>query len=427
MGEILERIFHMTALDSLIDQPQFLIMYALAFLLLYLGIKKEFEPLLLVPIAFGVLIANFPGGNMGVLAAVDQVVNGVTYHNVITLADGSIWADANGVPYNIYEVGLPQIAHDLGIMNFLYYALIKSGLLPPIIFMGVGALTDFGPMLRNLKLAIFGAGAQFGIFAVLLVACNFFTLQEAGSLAIIGGADGPTAIFTTIKLAPQLLGPIAIAAYSYMALVPVILPLVVKLTCSEKELKINMKQQDKLYPSKTEFKNMRALKIIFPIATTTIVAIIVPDAVALVGMLMFGNLIKEIGNNTSRIFDAASNAIMNSATIFLGLCVGATLTVDAFLNWQTIGIVAGGFLAFGFSIFGGIMLVKLMNLFSKKKINPLIGATGLSAVPMASRVANTIALKYDKTNHVLNYCMSSNVAGVIGSAVAAGILIAFLG
>lgn len=417
----------MTALDSLIDQPQFLIMYALAFLLLYLGIKKEFEPLLLVPIAFGVLIANFPGGNMGVLAAVDQVVNGVTYHNVITLADGSIWADANGVPYNIYEVGLPQIAHDLGIMNFLYYALIKSGLLPPIIFMGVGALTDFGPMLRNLKLAIFGAGAQFGIFAVLLVACNFFTLQEAGSLAIIGGADGPTAIFTTIKLAPHLLGPIAIAAYSYMALVPVILPLVVKLTCSEKELKINMKQQDKLYPSKTEFKNMRALKIIFPIATTTIVAIIVPDAVALVGMLMFGNLIKEIGNNTSRIFDAASNAIMNSATIFLGLCVGATMTVDAFLNWQTIGIVAGGFLAFGFSIFGGILLVKLMNLFSKKKINPLIGATGLSAVPMASRVANTIALKYDKTNHVLNYCMSSNVAGVIGSAVAAGILIAFLG
>ena len=427
MGEILDRIFHMTALDSLIDQPQFLIMYALAFLLLYLGIKKEFEPLLLVPIAFGVLIANFPGGNMGVLAAVDQVVNGVTYHNVITLADGSIWADANGVPYNIYEVGLPQIAHDLGIMNFLYYALIKSGLLPPIIFMGVGALTDFGPMLRNLKLAIFGAGAQFGIFAVLLVACNFFTLQEAGSLAIIGGADGPTAIFTTIKLAPHLLGPIAIAAYSYMALVPVILPLVVKLTCSEKELKINMKQQDKLYPSKTEFKNMRALKIIFPIATTTIVAIIVPDAVALVGMLMFGNLIKEIGNNTSRIFDAASNAIMNSATIFLGLCVGATMTVDAFLNWQTIGIVAGGFLAFGFSIFGGILLVKLMNLFSKKKINPLIGATGLSAVPMASRVANTIALKYDKTNHVLNYCMSSNVAGVIGSAVAAGILIAFLG
>ncbi|MBQ4032563.1 MAG: sodium ion-translocating decarboxylase subunit beta, partial [Paludibacteraceae bacterium] len=264
-------------------------------------------------------------------------------------------------------------------------------------------------------------------FAVLLVASQFFTMQEAGSLAIIGGADGPTAIFTTLKLAPHLLGPIAIAAYSYMALVPVIIPLVVKLTCTKKELMINMKEQDKLYPNKQEFKNMKVLKIVFPIAVTTIVAIIVPDAVALVGMLMFGNLIKEIGANTSRLFDAASNGIMNAATIFLGLSVGATMTVEAFLNWTTIGIVFGGFLAFGFSIFGGIMLVKIMNLFTKKKINPLIGATGLSAVPMASRVANDIALKYDSKNHVLNYCMSSNVAGVIGSAVAAGILISFLG
>jgi oxaloacetate decarboxylase beta subunit len=335
--------------------------------------------------------------------------------------------DGVEVAKNVYEMSLPEIAHDLGIMNFLYYALIKSGLLPPIIFMGVGALTDFGPMLRNLKLAIFGAGAQFGIFSVLLVACNFFTMKEAASLAIIGGADGPTAIFTTIKLAPHLLGPIAIAAYSYMALVPVIVPLVVKLTCSKKELMINMKEQDKLYPNKQEFKNMRALKIIFPIAVTTIVAIIVPDAVSLVGMLMFGNLVKEIGSNTSRLFDAASNTIMNAATIFLGLSVGATMTVDAFLNLQTIGIVAGGFCAFGFSIFGGILLAKIYNLFSKKKINPLIGATGLSAVPMASRVANDVALKYDPRNHVLNYCMSSNVAGVIGSAVAAGILISFLG
>ncbi len=407
---IFEKIYDMTALGALIDQPQFLIMYALAFLLLYLGIKKGYEPLLLIPIAFGVLIANFPGGDMGVVSP-----------------DGQGMVPVNGEMKNIYEMSLPEIAHDLGIMNFLYYALIKSGLLPPIIFMGVGALTDFGPMLRNLKLAIFGAGAQFGIFAVLLVACNFFDMKEAASLAIIGGADGPTAIFTTIKLAPHMLGPIAIAAYSYMALVPVIVPLVVKLTCSKKELMINMKEQDKLYPSKTEFKNMSALKIIFPIATTTVVAIIVPSAVPLVGMLMFGNLIKEVGSSTARIFDAASNAIMNSATIFLGLCVGATMTVDAFLNWQTIGIVAGGFLAFGFSIFGGIMLAKIYNLFSKKKVNPLIGATGLSAVPMASRVANDIALKYDPRNHVLNYCMSSNVSGVIGSAVAAGILIAFLG
>lgn len=414
MGDIFSKIYGMTALDAIIDQPSFLIMYALAFVLLYLGIKKEFEPLLLVPIAFGVLIANFPGGGMGVLGADGE---GLVHY----VKDGV------EVAKNVYEMSLPEIAHDLGIMNFLYYALIKSGLLPPIIFMGVGALTDFGPMLRNLKLAIFGAGAQFGIFSVLLVACNFFTMKEAASLAIIGGADGPTAIFTTIKLAPHLLGPIAIAAYSYMALVPVIVPLVVKLTCSKKELMINMKEQDKLYPNKQEFKNMRALKIIFPIAVTTIVAIIVPDAVSLVGMLMFGNLVKEIGSNTSRLFDAASNTIMNAATIFLGLSVGATMTVDAFLNLQTIGIVAGGFCAFGFSIFGGIMLAKIYNLFSKKKINPLIGATGLSAVPMASRVANDVALKYDPRNHVLNYCMSSNVAGVIGSAVAAGILISFLG
>ncbi len=416
MEEILEKIYGMTAIGAIIDQPQFLIMYALAFLLLYLGIKKEFEPLLLIPIAFGVLIANFPGGGMGVIAADSQ--------GMVPIGIGP---DGQQILKNVYEMSLPEIAHELGIMNFLYYALIKTGFLPPIIFMGVGALTDFGPMLRNLKLAIFGAGAQFGIFAVLLVACNFFTLPQAASLAIIGGADGPTAIFTTIKLAPELLAPIAIAAYSYMALVPVILPLVVKLTCSEKELKINMKEQDKLYPNKTEIKNMKALKIIFPIATTTVVAIIVPDAVSLVGMLMFGNLLKEIGSNTSRIFDAASNTIMNSATIFLGLSVGATMTVEAFLNLQTIGIVVGGFLAFGFSIFGGILLVKIMNLFSKKKINPLIGATGLSAVPMASRVANDIALKYDPRNHVLNYCMSSNVSGVIGSAVAAGILISFLG
>ena len=414
MGEILNKIYEMTAIGSIVADPRFLIMYALAFVLLYLGIKKEFEPLLLVPIAFGVLIANFPGGGMGVLGADGE---GMVHY----------MKDGVEVAKNVYEMSLPEIAHDLGIMNLIYYALIKSGLLPPIIFMGVGALTDFGPMLRNLKLAIFGAGAQFGIFAVLLVASQFFTLQEAGSLAIIGGADGPTAIFTTLKLAPHLLAPIAIAAYSYMALVPVIIPLVVKLTCSKKELMINMKEQDKLYPSKTEFKNMRALKIIFPIAVTTIVAIIVPDAVSLVGMLMFGNLIKEIGANTSRLFETASNGIMNAATIFLGLSVGATMTVDAFLNFQTLGIVAGGFLAFGFSIFGGILLVKVMNLFSKKKINPLVGATGLSAVPMASRVANDIALKYDPKNHVLNYCMSSNVAGVIGSAVAAGILISFLG
>ena len=405
----------MTAFSDIIAaNGTYLVMYLLAFVLLYLGIVKHFEPLLLIPIAFGVLIANFPGGDMGVYQADEagRIVN----------AEGKVLAE------NIWEMSLPQIAHDLGLMNFLYYMLIKTGFLPPVIFMGVGALTDFGPMLRNLRLSIFGAAAQMGIFAVLIiaVASGQFNIKEAASLGIIGGADGPTAIFTTIKLAPHLLAPIAIAAYSYMALVPVIIPLVVKMLCSEKELKINMKEQDKLYHSGQKMKNEKVIKIIFPIAVTTIVALLVPSAVSLIGMLMFGNLLKEIGSDTSRLFDTISNSIMNTATVFLGLCVGATMTVQAFLNWTTIGIVVGGFFAFGLSIASGICMVKITNLFSKKKINPLIGATGLSAVPMASRVCNEISTKYDPKNHVLNYCMSSNVSGVIGSAVAAGVLISFL-
>lgn len=412
MGDILDRLYEMTAISNIAENPSFLLMYLIAFGLLYLGIVKKYEPLLLVPIAFGVLIANFPGGEMGVIQT-DAA-------GMVTLADGTV--------RSIWDMPLHDIAHEFGIMNYLYYGLIKTGLLPPIIFMGVGALTDFGPMLRNLKLAIFGAAAQFGIFAVLIVSLMLgFTPQEAASLGIIGGADGPTAIFTTIKLAPHLLGPIAIAAYSYMALVPVIIPLVVKLTCTKKELMINMKEQDKLYPPKGEIKNMRALKIIFPIAVTTIVAIFVPTAVPLVGMLMFGNLVKEIGADTSRLFNVASNGLMNAATIFLGLCVGATMTAEAFLTFQTLGIVVGGFCAFALSIASGIFMVKIFNLFSKKKINPLIGATGLSAVPMASRVCNGISTKYDPKNHVLNYCMASNISGVIGSAVAAGVLISFLG
>ncbi|MDR1403183.1 MAG: sodium ion-translocating decarboxylase subunit beta [Tannerellaceae bacterium] len=411
MKEIAGNLYEMTAFGSIIAQPQFLVMYLLGFVLLYLGIKKQYEPLLLVPIAFGVLLANFPGGDMGVIQA-DE--NGMVC--------------IHGVVKNIWETPLHEIAHEMGLMNFLYYMLIKTGFLPPIIFMGVGALTDFGPMLRNLRLSIFGAAAQLGIFAVLLVAILMgFTPKEAASLGIIGGADGPTAIFTTIKLAPHLLGPIAIAAYSYMALVPVIIPLVVNLLCTKKELCINMKEQEKTYPSDVKINNIRVLKIIFPIAITVVVALFVPSAVPLIGMLMFGNLIKEIGATTSRLHDAISNSIMNTATVFLGLCVGATMTVEAFLNLTTIGIVIGGFLAFALSIAGGILMVKLMNLFVKKKINPLIGATGLSAVPMASRVANEIALKYDQKNHVLQYCMASNISGVIGSAVAAGVLISFLG
>lgn len=401
--DILEKLYQMTAFGDLAAQPSILIMLALAFGLLYLGIKRQYEPLLLVPIGFGLLIANFPGGGMAVIPAIND-----------------------SAP--ILKATVVELAKDYGIMNMLYYTLIKTGLLPPIIFLGVGALTDFGPMFRNLRLAFFGAAAQIGIFSVLIAAFLMgFSLKESASLGIIGGADGPTAIYTTILLAPHLLGPIAIAAYSYMALVPVIIPLVVRFTVSEKELKINMKQQDRNFPNKLKIKNMRAVKIIFPILLVTIVSLLVPSSVPLVGMLLFGNLIKEIGSDTKRLSSTASNGIMNTATIFLGLTVGATMTADAFLNFQTIAIIVGGFIAFVFSITGGILAVKAYNLFAQKKINPLIGATGLSAVPMASRVANEIALEHDPTNHLLQYAMASNISGVIGSAVAAGVLITFLG
>ena len=391
----------MTAFGELFSQPLTILMLLLALFLLYLGIKKKYEPLLLVPIAFGVLLANFPGGNMAVISASEAP--------------------------DIVHMTIIEIAKDYGIMNMLYYTLIKTGLLPPLIFLGVGAMTDFGPMLRNLRLAFFGAAAQIGIFTVMITAVFIgYELNEAAALGIIGGADGPTAIYTAIILAPHLLGPIAIAAYSYMALVPVIIPFVVKLSVSKKELAINMKQQDKLYPSKRKIKDLKTLKIIFPIVLATLVALLVPSSVPLVGMLLFGNLIKEIGPDTQRLFTAASETIMNTATIFLGLTVGATMTAKSFLNPDTLFIVVGGFVAFAISILGGIMAVKLYNVFNKKKINPLIGATGLSAVPMASRVANEIALRVDPKNHILQYAMSSNISGVIGSAVAAGVLISFL-
>lgn len=402
MGDVFSSLFEMTAFGVLDFKT--VIMWIIAFVLLYLGIWKEYEPLLLVPIGFGVLLANLPGAGLGIVDA-----------SAVQYADGSY-------------MNLPEIASEYGIMNFLYYSLIKTGLLPPIIFMGVGALTDFGPMLRNLKLSFFGGAAQLGIFSVLIGAVLIgFSLNEAGSLAIIGGADGPTAIYTTIKLAPHLLGPIAIAAYSYMALVPVIIPMVANLLMTEKEFKIHMRNMDKLYPPKHEIKHLKVVKIVFPIVLGVVVAVFVPSSAPLLGMLLFGNLVKEIGTSTSRLAEAASGPIMNAATIFLGLCVGATMTADVFLSAQTLGIVVGGFLAFAISVAGGILGVKVYNMFSHKKINPLIGATGLSAVPMASRVANEMALKHDKSNHILQYCMASNVSGVIGSAIAAGVLISFLG
>ena len=393
---IFEKIFQMTGFPAILSEPGFLIMIGISLFILFLGIVKKYEPLLLVPIGFGVLIGNIPGANLGVVQ-VDE------------------------------SMGILEIAQNHGIINFLYYSLIKTGFLPPLIFMGVGALTDFGPMLRNLRLVFFGAAAQIGIFSVLIVASFVgFTNQEAASLAIIGGADGPTAIYTSIILAPHLLGPIAIAAYSYMALVPVIIPFVVKFTVSKKELLINMKNQEENNQG-NDIKNLDAIKIIFPILMTIIVSLIVPSSTPLIGFLMFGNLVKEIGSSTARLSKNISDNILNSSTVFLGLSIGATMTPVSFLNLQTLGIIFGGLFAFIISIIGGVLAVKVFNLFSNKKINPLIGATGLSAVPMASRVANDIALKNDPSNHIIHYAMASNISGVIGSAVAAGILITFFG
>ncbi|MEM6379769.1 MAG: sodium ion-translocating decarboxylase subunit beta, partial [Bacteroidota bacterium] len=296
--DVFQKLFEMTALGELGASPKTLVMLFLALLLLYLGIYKRYEPLLLVPIAFGVLLANIPDGNMAVVSA--------------------------SMDPDIEHMTMLEIAKNHGIMNMLYYSLIKTSLLPPLIFMGVGALTDFGPMLRNLRLAFFGAAAQIGIFTVMISAVLLgFTLQEAASLGIIGGADGPTAIYTSIILAPELLGPIAIAAYSYMALVPVIIPLVVRFLVSEKELKINMKDQEKAFPSKVKIKNMKMVKILFPIILGLIVSILVPSSAPLLGMLLFGNLIKEIGSDTSRFYKAAKDTNLKVANILFGIKVGA--------------------------------------------------------------------------------------------------------
>ena len=420
---IFSKLYEMTAFSNIAAEPTFLIMYALGLLFLYLGIAKHYEPLLLIPIAMGILLANFPGGEMGVFGAADWTdpTTGIIYHNAITLADGTIWRNpATGLPYDIYECGLPQIAHELGLMNMIYYWLIKTGFIPPVIFMGVGAMTDFGPMLRNLKLAIFGAAAQLGIFVTFIVTQTDlmgFNPQEAASIGIIGGADGPTAIFLTTKLAPHLLGPIAVAAYSYMALVPVIQPPIMRALTTKKERMIRMKQLRNV--TKKE-------KIIFPIVVAIIVSLILPSAATLIGCLMLGNLMKESGV-VERLSKCVQNELNNIVVIFLGTTVGATATAEAFLNWQTLSILCVGIVAFGFGTAGGVLLAKFMNLFLKEKINPLIGSAGVSAVPMAARVSQTVGQESDKRNFLLMHAMGPNVAGVIGSAVAAGILLSFLG
>lgn len=401
------------------DNWKCLVMIVIACFLIWLGIKKKFEPLLLVPIAMGMLLTNLPGAGMfhEIFFAGGQIHWELIQGGVVTqeFIEG---LRAAGVAENIIsEVTIGEVLH-VGLVDILYLG-VKLGIYPCLIFMGVGAMTDFGPLIANPKSLLLGAAAQFGIFMT-YVGCRLllgFTPAEAGSVGIIGGADGPTAIFVTAMLAPALLGPIAVSAYSYMALVPVIQPPIMKLLTTEKERRIVMKPLRQV--SKKE-------KIVFPIMVTIIVALIVPSAAPLVGCLMLGNLLKESGV-TERLNKTAQNELMNIVTIFLGISVGCTATAKTFLAPKTIGIMLMGIVAFGFGTAAGVLLAKFMNLFLKEKINPLIGSAGVSAVPMAARVSQKVGQDADPGNFLLMHAMGPNVAGVIGSAIAAGVLIALFG
>ena len=396
----------MTALMNFIDQMGFvrffegenwknLVMIAIACFLLYLAIVKKFEPLLLLPIAFGMLLTNLPGAGL--------------YHAELWDA----FLDPNNPAYHSYGA----IMREGGLLDILYIG-VKAGIYPCLIFFGVGAMTDFGPLIANPKSMLLGAAAQIGIFITYIGASALgFTPAEAASIGIIGGADGPTAIFVTTRLASHLLGPIAVAAYSYMALVPVIQPPIMKLLTTKKERQIVMKPLREV--SKTE-------KIIFPIVVTVFVALLVPSAAPLVGCLMLGNLF-NVSGVTERLSKTVQNELINIVTIFLGVSVGATATAANFLSLQTIKLIGMGVVAFGLGTAGGVLLAKFMNLFLKNKINPLIGSAGVSAVPMAARVSQTVGQKDNPKNFLLMHAMGPNVAGVIGSAIAAGVLIALFG
>ena len=395
------------------------IMILLSFVLFYLAIKKQYEPLLMLPIAFGMLLTNLPNTGLYHPELWDPATNPyfapeyVQSGNVFT----SIFTQHTSLDYG-------KVLHEGGLLDMLYLG-VKLQIYPPLIFLGIGAMTDFGPLIANPKSFLLGAAAQGGIFFTFVGACllNFtglgggFTLKEAASIAIIGGADGPTAIYLTSKLAPQLLGSIAVAAYSYMALVPVIQPPIMKLLTTEKERSVKMGQLRDV--SKIE-------KIVFPIAVTVIVSLIVPSAAPLVGILMFGNLMKESGV-CDRLVKTAQNELMNIITIFLGITVGSTAVASNFLSWKTIFIVVLGLIAFCVGTACGVLLGKLMYVLSGRKINPLIGSAGVSAVPMAARVSQKVGQQTNPSNFLLMHAMGPNVAGVIGSAVAAGVLLSVLG
>ncbi len=386
-GQILKNLWQDTGLVNV--EWQQIVMLAIGLVLLYLAIVKKFEPLLLVGIAFGVILTNLPGAE---------------------LFTPSIWSTSGKVDY----LAVLQSGRLLDI----FYIGVKTGVFPCLIFMGVGAMTDFGPMLANPKSLILGAAAQLGIFVALLVAIAMgFSGSQAASIAIIGGADGPTAIFLTKELAPELLGPIAIAAYSYMALIPMIQPPIMRALTTEKERNIKMEQSRNV--SKTE-------KILFPIIVTIMVAILLPSVAPLLGCLMFGNLLKECGV-TGRLSNTAQNELMNIVTLFLGVSVGATAHYTTFLTVQTLEIIVLGLFAFSVATAGGTLFGKLLCKLTKGKINPLIGSAGVSAVPMAARVSHLEGKKANPDNYLLMHAMGPNVAGVIGSAVAAGFLLAVFG
>ena len=382
------------------------VMILISFVLLYLAIVKQFEPLLLMPIAFGMLLTNLPlAGIMD--EPIYEIISNPTYHGKA------------GIP--IYNgdmlVGYQYIKQNGGLLYYLYQG-VKLGIFPPLIFMGVGAMTDFGPLIANPMSLLLGAAAQLGIFLAFIIALLLgFTPAEAGSIGIIGGADGPTAIYVTTKLAPGLLGPIAIAAYSYMALVPVIQPPIMKALTSKKDRQIVMGQLRTV--SKTE-------KIVFPIVVTVLVSLMLPSAAPLIGSLMLGNLFKESGV-TERLSKTAQNELMNIVTIFLGVTVGATAKAETFLQPQTLKIIAMGVFAFGGGTAGGVLLGDLMCKLSGGKISPLIGSAGVSAVPMAARVSQKVGQAENPSNFLLMHAMGPNVAGVIGSAVAAGVFISMFG
>ncbi|OOS00754.1 oxaloacetate decarboxylase subunit beta [Haemophilus paracuniculus] len=409
------------------------VMLLVSLLLLWLAIARKFEPLLLLPIGFGGLLSNIPEAGLAMTALDNLLHSGtpeqlaVVAHKLGVIADPTAMKTAlnTALPSTLNE--LEAIAGDMGytagVLALFYKIAIGYGVAPLIIFMGVGAMTDFGPLLANPRTLLLGAAAQFGIFATVLGALGLnalgiidFTLPQAAAIGIIGGADGPTAIYLASKLAPELLGAIAVAAYSYMALVPLIQPPIMKALTTEQERKIRMVQLRNV--SNRE-------KILFPIILLLLVALLLPDAAPLLGMFCLGNLMRVSGV-VERLNDTAQNALINIVTIFLGLSVGAKLVADKFLQPQTLGILLLGIIAFGIGTASGVLMAKLMNKFSHHKINPLIGSAGVSAVPMAARVSNKVGLEADHQNFLLMHAMGPNVAGVIGSAIAAGVMLKYI-